>query len=281
MKKIIILGNGQLGSFLFKNWKLKNYIVDVIDYPQFDITNQKMIEDIVKKYDIIINAAAYTLVDQAQSKQLQCYNINSIGPMILTIECIKNNKKLIHISTEAVYGSNDLNYIPLKETDKKQPKNVYAKSKKLADQFIQNFNNENILILRPGWLFGPNSDHNFVEKIKKVILSKKEINVVTDQIGTMSYVGSIQKAIEEFLNDNLPYGTYNIGENGFPSRYDVACFVRDQIKSNCIINKCTSERFKRIANIGKNSCLNCTKIKSYVQLSNNWQDFVIQILNNN
>lgn len=278
MKSIIILGNGQLGSFIYKNWNLKEYNINVIDYPEFDITNQQMIKNIVSIYDIIINAAAYTLVDNAQNDQLNCYNINSIGPMLLTSECIKANKKLIHISTEAVYGSNNSNYIPLKETDQKTPLNVYSKSKYLADKFIQNFNNENILILRPGWLFGPDNNHNFIEKIKKVILAKDKIKVVTDQIGTMTYVGLILQAIELFLSNKLPYGTYNIGNTQFPSRYDVACFVRDTLKANCFIEKCTSNEFKRTANIAKNSCLDCNKIKNYFNITTNWKQDVLKVL---
>jgi len=278
MNKVIILGNGQLGSFIYNNWSLKNYEINVIDYPEFDITNQKMINNIVNNYDIIINASAYTLVDQAENDILNCFNTNSMGPIMLSNECIKKQKKLIHISTESVFGSNDINYIPLNENDNKHPINVYAKSKKIADDFIENVNNGNILILRPGWLFGPNSDHNFVSKIKKIILNKTNIKVVNDQIGTMSYVGLLLKAIESFLMEKLPFGTYNIGNNEFPSRYDVACFVRDQLKSNCIIEKCSSDEFKRVANVAKNSCLNCQKIKQYLDLSETWKEDVIKIL---
>ncbi len=272
--KIIIIGNGQLGSFLHKNIKESN----VIDYPEFDITRQDMIKDVVEKYDIIINAAAYTLVDKAEEEQFKCYMINSMGPIMLTTECIKQNKKLVHISTESVYGSNDLNYIPIKETHKKTPINVYAKSKKIADEYIENLNNENILILRPGWLFGPNNDHNFVEKIKRVILSKERINVVDDQIGTMSYVGLLLKAINSFINEKLPAGVYNIGNKGYPSRYDIACFVRDQLKANCIIDRCDSNGFKRAAEVAKNSCLDCNKIKQYVDINEAWQEDVLKVL---
>lgn len=278
MNKVIILGNGQLGSFIYNNWSLKNYEINVIDYPEFDITNQKMIKDIVDNYDIIINAAAYTFVDKAENDILNCFNINSMGPIMLANECIKQNKKLIHISSEVIYGSNDLQYIPLKETDNKNPVNVYSKSKKLADDFIENINNGLILILRSGWLFGPNSEHNFVSKIKKVLMNNTNIKVVDDQIGTMAYVGLLLKAIEAFLIEKLPFGTYNIGNDRYVSRFDVACFVRDQIKSNCIIEKCSSEYFKRIANIAKNSCLNCQKIKQYLDLSETWQEDVIKIL---
>lgn len=278
MNKIIILGNGQLGNFIYKNWKLIEYQINVIDYPQFDITNQQMIKNIIINYDIIINAAAYTLVDKAESEQLKCFEINSIGPMMLASECIKYNKKLIHISTEAVFGSNDPNYTPLKENDIKNPVNVYAKSKYLTDEFIQNLINENILILRPGWLFGPNNNHNFIEKIKTVMLNKEKIKVVTDQIGTLTFVGDILIAIEAFLTNKLPSGIYNIGDVGYPSRYDIACFVKDQINANCIIEKCLSEDFKRTANVAKNSCLDCSKIKQYISVFNKWQDNVIKVL---
>ena len=275
MNNIIIIGNGQLGSFLHN--KMKNSAV--IDYPEFDITDYEMIKKIIADYDIIINAAAYTLVDKAETDQLNCYMINSMGPIMLASECSKYEKMFIHISTEAVYGSNDLNYQPLKENHDKTPVNVYAKSKKIADEYIENLNNDKILVLRPGWLFGPNNDHNFVEKIKRVISNKDKINVVDDQIGTMSYVGLLHKAIESFISGRLPGGTYNIGNEGYPSRYDVACFVRDQLKTDCIIERCDSNGFKRAANVAKNSCLDCSKIKQYIDINEMWQDDVLKILN--
>ena len=279
MNNIIILGNGQLGSFLFKNLKINDYNINVIDYPEFDITNQQMIKDIVKKYDIIINAVAYTLVDNAETDQLNCFMINSMGPIMLVSECIKNNKKIIHISTESVYGSNDLNYIPSKETDIKQPVNVYAKSKNIADQYIENLNNENILLLRSGWLFSPNNGHNFIKKIKRVLLAKEKIKVVTDQIGTLTYAGLLLNAIKLFLINKLPAGTYNIGNIGYPSRYDIACFIKEQINANCIIEKCDSNEFKRTAEIAKNSCLNCNKLNQYMNINETWQEDVLKVLN--
>lgn len=279
MKNIIILGNGQLGSFIYKNWKLKDYNINIINYPTFDITNQEMIKTIVSNYDIIINAAAYTLVDKAQTDQLNCFNINSVGPMMLASECIKNNKLLIHISTESIYGSNDVNYIPILQSDQKNPINIYAKSKYLADYFIQNINNQNILILRSGWLFGPNNDHNFIEKIKNVILQNDKIKVVTDQIGSLTYVGLILQAIELFLTNKLPADTYNIANNQFASRYEVACFVRDFLNANCIIEKCSSNEFKRAAEVAKNSCLDCNKIKKYFNIKTNWKQDVLKVLN--
>lgn len=274
MNNIIIIGNGQLGLFLHKNIKGS----DVIDYPEFDITNQTMIKDAVEKYDIIINAAAYTLVDKAETDQLNCYKINSMGPTMLATECVEQNKKLVHVSTEAVYGSDDNSYTPLKETNDKNPVNIYAKSKKIADEYIENLNSEKILILRPSWLFGPDNDHNFVEKIKRLILSKDSIKVVDDQIGTMSYVGLLLKAVEAFIAGRLPAGTYNIGNPGYTSRYDVACFVRDCLGANCAIERCSSDEFKRTANVAKNSCLDCSKLKEYVDLSETWQDDVKNIL---
>ena len=273
---ILIIGNGQLGSFLHKNLKDS----DVVDYPEFDLTNQEMIKNAIKNYDVIINAAAYTLVDKAESEQLDCYMINSMGPIMLASECIKQRKKLVHISTEAVYGSNDPSYQPLVEDSEKHPTNIYAKSKKIADDYLESLNSEDILILRPGWLFGPNNDHNFIEKIRRIILSKEKINVVDDQIGTMSFVGLLEKAITIFIEEKLPAGTYNIGNPEYPSRYDVACFVRDQLNASCIIERCDSLGFKRIADVAKNSCLDCSKLKKFVNLDESWQEDVKKVLIN-
>ena len=280
MNKILTIGNGQLGSFLNKHLKFKN--IEVVDYPEVDITNQIDIQKMVEENDIIINdinAAAYTLVDKAETDQLNCYMINSMGPIMLASECLKQGKRLVHISTESVYGSNDLNYVPMKETEEKKPVNVYANSKKIADDYIESLDSNDILLLRPGWLFGPNNDHNFIEKIKRVIQSKDRISVVDDQIGTMTYVGLVKEAIEAFIEDRLPAGTYNIGNPEYPSRYEVACFVRDQINQDCVIERCDSSGFKRVADVAKNSRLDCSKIKEYVDLDETWQEDVLKVLN--
>lgn len=283
MKRIIIIGAGQLGSYLNKNLKVEDSVIDIIDYPNFDITKQDQVADIVNKYDIIINAAAYTNVDGAETDQLKCMAVNSSGPITFAGDVLtRMNKKFIHISSEVVYGSNDPNYKLLTEESSKNPTCAYSRSKKLADDYIENLmklNIENLLLLRPGWLFGPNNDHNFIEKIRKLLTEKEEIKVVNDQIGTLTHVSLIVHAIEDYINGKLPGDVFNIGNEGIASRYEVACYIKELINSNCKINECTSDEFKRVANIAKNSSLDCSKIDKFITFKRpNWKDDVKRVL---
>lgn len=287
MKKIIVLGNGQLGNYIYNNLLKEvscpeNYSIEVIDYPDFDIIDEDHVKKVVDNYDIIINAAAYTNVDKAESDSLNCMMINSSGPISIAGKVLLYpDKKFVHISSEVVYGSNDPEYKKLNELSPKNPVNVYSKSKKSADDYIEGLMKltHNLLILRSGWLFGPNNNHNFIEKIRKLLSEKQEINVVNDQIGTLTYVDLILKSIISFIEGELPSDVYNIGNEGYPSRYEVACFVKQCMGYNCKINECDSSGFKRVAEVAKNSCLDCSKIDSYIKFKRpNWKIDVEKVL---
>lgn len=268
--KTVIIGAGQLGLYLFRHLRIDG-LIDIVDYPDFSITDPEKVRNLVSRYDVIINAAAYTNVDKAESDRVSCISVNSFGPILLSQEMLKHpEKKLVHISSEVVYGSNDPYYQSLKEEDDKHPTCVYALSKKLADDYIENLYSigvSNILLLRSGWLFGPDNDHNFIEKIRRLLLEKETLNVVSDQVGTLTHVSLIQYAIEDHLNGRLPADAYNIGNSGFVSRYEIACYMKELIGSNCRISHCSSKEYPRAANVAKNSKLNCSKLDKFISFN--------------
>lgn len=278
--KALIIGNGQLGSYIYNHWNNFNNIeIYVVDYPQFDITNKELCQNAVKENDIIINCAAYTLVDKAEEDFQNCMRINCNGPMNLAFYCKKYNKKLIHISSQSVYGSNDDRYYPMTETHKTTPTTIYSISKLNGDNNIQCIMNRNYLILRSGWLFGPNNDHNFIQKIKQLLLSKDQIKVVTDQIGSLTSVEIVSNAIKDYINGYIPAGLYNIANDEYASRFQNANFVKSNIESKCIIHPCLSDEFKRTANVAKNSCINCNKIKKFITFKiPTWKEDVLKVL---
>lgn len=274
--KILILGSGQLGKYLHEHLKYENVLMS---RQELDITDSKQIDAELFKYDYIVNCAAYTNVDKAEEDQESCFNVNYKAVDYIAKQCFRLGKKLVHISSETVYGSNDPDYSLLTESSLTTPTCVYSLSKLLGDVAIQAVPALDYCILRSGWLFGPNSDHNFITKIEKLLRSYDEIKVVNDQIGSLTYVGVICKAVENYIDGLIPTGVYNIANEGIASRHQVALFVREVTRANCAIAECASTDFKRAADVAKNSCLDCSKLKSCIDFEiPDWREDVRQML---
>ena len=162
MKKILLSGvNGQVGHALQK--KLANYQVFALNREQLDLSDKDAIRRVVQTIqpDLIINPAAYTAVDKAESEPDLAYAINAIAPQVLAEEAAKLNAALIHFSTDYVYdGSKIENYI---ETDAVNPLSVYGKSK-LAGELAISAVGLPHLILRTSWVYGPYGK-NFLKTI--------------------------------------------------------------------------------------------------------------------
>lgn len=265
--KIAIFGAGQLGRYIYENG-FKDHDKSVYSHEDLDLMNVDKIGGLINKYDAFINCAGYTNVDEAEnvSSIIDLLNANVFGPSNIAMQLImKPNKKFIHISSAFVYGSNDPNYSPLTETSEKTPLNRYAKSKNDADALLMNLKSmtNNFLILCPAWLFGPNSDKNFITKIMNKMKETKELNVVTDERGSLTSVDLMMKVMEAFIDGKLPGNFYNVANEGYASRWDVAEFVRKELGyEDVVINKITSENFMRRAKIQMNSCLDCSLLKN-------------------
>lgn len=265
--KIAIFGAGQLGRYIYENG-FKDHDKSIYSHEDLDLMNVDKIGGLINKYDAFINCAGYTNVDEAEnvSSIIDLLNANVFGPSNIAMQLImKPNKKFIHISSAFVYGSNDSNYVPLTETSEKTPLNRYAKSKNDADALLMNLKSmtHNFLILCPAWLFGPNSDKNFITKIMNKMKETKELNVVTDERGSLTSVDLMMKVMEAFIDGKLPGNFYNVANEGYASRWDVAEFVRKELGyEDVVINKITSENFIRRAKIQMNSCLDCSLLKN-------------------
>jgi len=211
---IWLIGNkGMLGSEVEKlliAGKLDYFATD----NEVDITNIKSLETFIQTKDQphwIINCAAYTAVEKAESEKETAFAINGMGPKNIAKIARNNSSKLIHISTDYVFdGSKDEAYT---ETDATHPLNVYGASKLEGEVNIQKTTN-NYFILRTSWLFGKNGP-NFVRTILRLFEEKNEIPVVSDQFGSPTYAPDLAKQIVEIIaQDSEQYGIYHITNEG-------------------------------------------------------------------
>ncbi|HIF9150950.1 TPA: dTDP-4-dehydrorhamnose reductase [Photobacterium damselae] len=205
MKVLITGSNGQVGSCLVKLLQTyPNTEILAVDRNELDITSQVDVIKAVNEFKphIIINAAAYTAVDKAETEVELSYAINRDGPLYLAQAAENVSAALLHISTDYVFsGNNDGIYI---ETDTVDPQSVYGKSKLDGEQVVLD-NCSRAIILRTSWVFGENGN-NFVKTMIRLAQQRDELGIVADQFGGPTYAGDIAAALITIANDIVMQG---------------------------------------------------------------------------
>ncbi|WP_414526885.1 dTDP-4-dehydrorhamnose reductase [Nodularia chucula] len=223
---ILLLGsNGQVGQelaqILTPQYKVISLARAEIDLTQPDNLRQ-IIRDIQPK--IIINAAAYTAVDKAETEPELAHAINATAPQIMAEESQKIGCFLIHISTDYVFDGEQSR--PYQETDQTNPLSVYGKTKLAGEIAIKKIHPDHI-ILRTAWVYGSFGKSNFVKTMLRLGKERSEIGVVTDQIGSPTWARDIADAIAQIIPQLTPEitGTYHYTNSGVISWYDFAVAI--------------------------------------------------------
>lgn len=275
--KILITGaNGMLAKAVRKRFENEELILT--DVAELDITNLEAVKEFVNesKPDVIINCAAYTAVDKAEEDLELARKINADGPKNLAIAAKSNNCKLVHISTDYVFGGN----LPLEnvydEEDEKAPETVYGVTKLEGEKYIEE-NMEEYYIFRTAWLYG--DGNNFVRTMTKVALGKKDlpqeerfVTVVADQHGSPTYAVDLAQYIYEALEKEIPYGIYNATNEGFTTWYEFTKEIYKILGIECEVRPVTTEEFPRPAKRPANSKLSKEKLKKVGINIPKWQD---------
>ncbi|MCI8272971.1 MAG: dTDP-4-dehydrorhamnose reductase [Clostridia bacterium] len=241
--KILLTGaNGMLAKEVKERFKKENEIIET-DVEQLDITDEiavmKYTADI--KPDYIINCAAYTAVDKAEENYEIAEKINGEGPGNLAKASKAVGAKLVHISTDYVFGG-DLDIAKdYKEDDETAPVTVYGKTKLHGEQEIEK-NMEEYYIFRTAWLYGIGGN-NFVKTMTKLGSTRDELNVVSDQHGSPTYAVDLAEIIYQAINKKIPYGIYNATNQGYTTWYDFTKAILDEQKIGCKVNPVTTEEY--------------------------------------
>ena len=276
--KILITGSeGQVGRCLVKQL---HSMTDVkylaLNKHDLDITDPKEVDKTVNEFkpDVIINAAAYTAVDQAEENIELAFSINSDGPKYLAIAANHVGALMVHISTDYVFSGNKKGVYC--ELDSPSPKNIYGKSKYSGEREVAKHCPRHI-ILRTSWVFSEYGS-NFVKSILRLSKEKDELSIVCDQFGGPTYAGDISNALlviskSLLVKSNLKkrkteFGIYHY--SGFPhvSWYEFAsCIIEGQcakkeIDKEIKIYAISSLAFPTKASRPKNSKLDCRKIEA-------------------
>jgi dTDP-4-dehydrorhamnose reductase len=211
-----------------------------------DIRDLSSVSKIIKKYnpDIILNFAALVDLEYCELEKDDCYLTNTIAALHLFNLAKDRNIPYIFISTAGIFGNDKEFYT---EDDQPFPLSAYGKSKYYAEQLLQNQDYSKYWIFRAGWMMGggPEVDKKFVNKIMKQIKNGvTELNVVDDKLGVPTYTKDFAESILKHIENDLPFGLYNMVSQGEASRYDTAVEINNYLNFNLTINKVDSSFFK-------------------------------------
>ena len=286
---ILVTGaGGQLGNemqIVAKESNDKYIFTDVCDgYTHLDITSLDDIRKIVKENDIkcIVNCAAWTNVDAAETAGDIVEKLNATAPENLAIAMKEVDGLLVHISTDYVFGGDPYN-TPCKEDQKGTPTGVYGLTKLHGEQKII-ATGVNHIILRTAWLYSE-FGKNFVKTMLNLTATKPQLKVVFDQCGTPTYALDLAKAINKIISERLfkkNSGIYHFSNEGVCSWYDFTIKIAKLAgNTNCNIQPCHSDEFPSPVKRPAYSVLDKTKIKETFDINiPYWVDSLEVCMNN-
>ena len=275
---ILITGaNGQLGydfQRLFDSLEVKYIATDVVD---FDITNEKSIDDFFLKHNnisLIINCAAYNDVDKAETDSDFCMLLNSRAPLNLAKKAKEIGATFVTYSTDFVFDGDIKD--PYTEEDVPNPPSVYAKSKRMGEEAVL-AEYDKSFVIRTSWVFGI-ANNNFNKQVINWSKTRDELNIVDDQISVPTY----SKDLAYFswkLIETKKYGLYHMSNSGICSKYDQAKYVLDKIGWTGKLGTSKTEDFNLPAKRSKFSKLDSTKLENIVgEKIPSWQDAIDRFL---
>lgn len=250
MHRVLVTGgNGQLGEAIRRaaEGSANSYSFATIE--ELDICNSAAVERYitVNNFDVVINCAAYTDVEGAEDNTEAAYAINSSAVAELAMACKRQNIKLIHISTDYVFGGEALRSTPYTEEEPTAPLSVYGASKAKGEAAVTKHGG---IVIRTSWLYAP-WGKNFVLTMLRLGSERDAISVVDDQRGTPTSALGLARALVALVDSGAidsMCGIYHYTDGGECTWYDFACEIMMQAGLECRVERCTtSERNMRAA----------------------------------
>jgi len=262
---IVVTGkNGQLGSeleILAPAFEVQ-YDFLLVDRSQLDLSSNESIDNFfsVHKPSVVINCAAYTAVDKAETDRDAAFQVNAVAVGKLAAFCKAIGALFITVSTDYVFNGNGTSpYLPSDTTD---PINYYGASKAEGEKLAIT-NNPDSIIIRTSWVYS-RFGNNFVKTMIRLMGERPSLNVVGDQIGAPTYAADLASAIMHIVAQkiagNKHCGIYHFSNSGAISWYDFAVAIGEMTHSNCVVAKIGSEAFPTPAKRPHYSLMDCSSI---------------------
>lgn len=282
MTKVLVTGaNGQLGSeirVLVSSFPELEFAFT--DVAELDITNSEKVAGFISSFqpDYLVNCAAYTNVDKAETDQETATLLNATAVGILAEQSAKAGCKMIHISTDYVFDGKGPR--PYKEDDRVAPQSAYGKTK-LEGELICLKNNPESIVIRTSWLYSAFGS-NFVKTMLRLGKERPEVGVIVDQIGTPTNAADLARAILTIISSvergdkTFQTGIYHYSNEGVASWYDFTKAIFDISGITCRVKPIASEEYPSPVQRPPYSVMNKSKIKLIFDLQiSHWRDSLI------
>lgn len=284
---LITGGKGQVGHcFLEIAARIRGPRFLFVDVQELDITNARAVKSFFKKHPEIswvVNCAAYTAVDKAETEQVLAKKINVVGAKNLADACRERGLPFIHLSTDYVYHNKQ--NTPFKEGDPESPKGVYAKTKLLGDRAALAANPAT-MILRTSWVYSA-FGNNFVKTMLRFGRERAELRIVFDQIGSPTYAPDLVSAILEIIESinsgriskEEMRGVFHFSNEGVTSWFDFTAAIFEMKNIGCRVLPIRSAEYPTPAERPPFSVLDKSKIKSLFGVEiPHWRDGLVRCL---
>jgi len=249
MRLLVTGSNGQLGTDLCKVFRGRDLIP--LTHIDLDVTDSKSVNEILDDYrpDVVVNTAAYVRVDDCEVNQDLAFRVNAHGARNIALAAEKIEAKLIHISTDYVFGGEGPRTFPYTELVVPVPLNVYGNSKLAGERHVRRLCSKHIIVRTSG-LFGTAGSSgkggNFIETILRIGKERGELNVVNDQVFSPSYTMDVAEKIAELIEtDN--YGIFHITNSGECSWFAFAQEILRLSNVKARLNPVTSVQYQQKA----------------------------------
>lgn len=224
--KVLITGKGGQLAWELEQLAPEKFEVISVGIDELDITNESLVADFIAemKPDLVINAAAYTAVDQAEKETELAYAVNELGIKYLAQACKKIGARILHISTDFIFDGESAR--PYQTDAKPNPLNVYGASKLAGDIALNEILPEASVIVRTAWVYSVHGN-NFVKSMLRLMQEKPQLGIIYDQVGTPTWAKGLAQWLWIIADKPEVTGTYHWTDAGVASWYDFAVAIQE------------------------------------------------------
>jgi dTDP-4-dehydrorhamnose reductase len=283
MKTLVIGCNGQLGHSLVET-KPENVDIIGLDLPDLDITNADAVLEICRttKPDVIVNAAAYTAVDKAETDVALATTVNVDGPRNIALAARDVEARVIHISTDFVFDGTSSK--PYKTDALTNPLSVYGRTKRDGELAVLEVLGGSAVVIRTSWLYSKTGS-NFVKTMLRLMSERDELGIVVDQIGTPTWADSLAEAVWAFSNAPEQSGVFHWSDGGVASWQEFAIAIQEEalslglLERSIPIRAIKTEDYPTAAERPKYSVLDCSSAQEALRMQPaEWRSNLRQML---